>query len=90
MRWSHDVFGNSIAIASFAEPSAELRIESSLQLETYVVKRPAFQITPEAVSYPFIYSAVIVSTSAECSSAIILILPIAYNGARLPGPAQRL
>src|SRR5947209_4051015 len=47
LRWSHDVFGNSIAIASFVEPSAELRIESSLQLETYVVKRPAFQITPE-------------------------------------------
>jgi hypothetical protein len=41
----------------FAEPSAELKIESSLQLETYVVERPAFQITPEAVSYPFIYSA---------------------------------
>ena len=34
LRWSHDVFGNSVAIASFAEPSAELRIESSLQLET--------------------------------------------------------
>ena len=44
-------------IASFAEPAAELRIESNLELETYVVKRPAFQITPEAVSYPFIYSA---------------------------------
>jgi transglutaminase-like putative cysteine protease len=57
LRWSHDVFGNSIAIASFAELSAELRIESTLQLETYVVKRPAFQITPEAASYPFIYSA---------------------------------
>ena len=57
LRWSHDVFGNSIAIASFAEPAAELRIESNLELETYVVKRPAFQITPEAASYPFIYSA---------------------------------
>jgi transglutaminase-like putative cysteine protease len=57
VRWIHDVFGNSIAIASFAEPAAELRIESSLQLETYDVQRPAFQITPEAVSYPFIYSA---------------------------------
>jgi transglutaminase-like putative cysteine protease len=57
LRWSHDVFGNSIAIASFAEPAAELRIESNLQLETYVVKRPAFQIMPEAASYPFIYSA---------------------------------
>jgi Bacterial transglutaminase-like N-terminal region len=40
VRWIHDVFGNSIAIASFAEPSAELRIESSLKLETYVVERP--------------------------------------------------
>src|ERR1700745_2041869 len=57
LRWHHDVFGNSIAIASFAEPAAELRIESSLQLEIYVVKRPAFQITPEAVSYPFTYFA---------------------------------
>ena len=34
-----------------------MRIESNLELETYVVKRPAFQITPEAASYPFIYSA---------------------------------
>ena len=57
VRWLHDVFGNSIAIASFDEPSTELRIESNLRLETYLVKRPAFQITPEAVSYPFIYSA---------------------------------
>jgi transglutaminase-like putative cysteine protease len=57
LRWIHDVFGNSIAIASFAEPATELRIESSLQLETYTVEQPAFQIAPEAVSYPFIYSA---------------------------------
>ena len=56
VRWMHDVFGNSVAIASFAEPSAELRIESELQLQTYVVERPAFQITPTAVSYPFSYS----------------------------------
>ena len=56
VRWSHDVFGNSIAMASFAEPSAELRIESNLRLETYVVKRPAFQVAPEAACYPFVYS----------------------------------
>ena len=57
IRWVHDVFGNSVAIASFTEPTTELRIESHLRLETFAVKRPAFQITPEAVSYPFIYSA---------------------------------
>jgi transglutaminase-like putative cysteine protease len=57
LRWMHDVFGNSVAIASFSSPSAELRIESSLLLETYALERPPFQITPEARSYPFIYSA---------------------------------
>jgi transglutaminase-like putative cysteine protease len=57
IRWMHDVFGNSIAIASFAKPTTELRIESDLALETFAVERPPFQITPEAVSYPFVYSA---------------------------------
>ena len=57
VRWLYDVFGNSVAIASFSEPSAELRIESSLVLDTYASERPPFQITPAALSYPFIYSA---------------------------------
>ena len=57
VRWSYDVFGNSIAIASFTEPTTELRIVSHLRLETFEHKRPAFQITPEAATYPFIYSA---------------------------------
>jgi transglutaminase-like putative cysteine protease len=57
IRWSYDVFGNSIAIASFAEPTTELRIVSRLRLETFTRKRPAFQVTPEAATYPFIYSA---------------------------------
>jgi transglutaminase-like putative cysteine protease len=56
VRWIHDVFGNSIAIASFAERAAELRIESRLQLETYVAERPRSEIAPEAASYPFVYS----------------------------------
>jgi hypothetical protein len=45
--WIHDVFGNSIAIASFAESAAGLRIESKLQLETYMVERPRSEIAPE-------------------------------------------
>jgi transglutaminase-like putative cysteine protease len=57
VRWVHDVFGNSVAIASFDLPATELRIESCLQLETYVVDQPASQIAPNAASYPFIYSA---------------------------------
>lgn len=57
IRWVHDVFGNSIAVASFVEPATELRIESHLRLETFAVKRPEFQISQDAVTYPFIYSA---------------------------------
>jgi transglutaminase-like putative cysteine protease len=57
VRWMHDVFGNSVAIASFREPAAELRIESDLVLETYSAERPPFQITPDALRYPFVYSA---------------------------------
>jgi transglutaminase-like putative cysteine protease len=57
IRWIHDVFGNSIAIASFSGSTTELRIESILRLETFVVPRPVFQITPEAASYPFVYGA---------------------------------
>jgi transglutaminase-like putative cysteine protease len=57
LRWYYDVFGNSIAIASFPGTAAELRIESRLRLETYVVERPTFQVTADAVSYPFVYSA---------------------------------
>jgi transglutaminase-like putative cysteine protease len=57
VRWLYDVFGNSVAIASFSAPSDELRIESNLVLETYAAERPPFEITPEASSYPFIYSA---------------------------------
>ncbi|HEY6331256.1 MAG TPA: transglutaminase N-terminal domain-containing protein, partial [Blastocatellia bacterium] len=39
VRWIHDVFGNSIAIASFGESAAELRIESGLRLETYAAEQ---------------------------------------------------
>ncbi len=57
VRWMHDVFGNSVAMASFSDLSAELRIESSLVLETFAAERPPFQITSDALRYPFIYSA---------------------------------
>jgi transglutaminase-like putative cysteine protease len=54
--WTYDIFGNSIAWADFAEPSATLTIESRLQLELYTTDWPVFQIAPAAHSYPFAYS----------------------------------
>ncbi len=57
LRWVHDVFGNSVALADFAGPASELSITSALKLERFALARPVFPISPEAESYPFIYSA---------------------------------
>jgi hypothetical protein len=35
LRWMHDVFGNSIAIATFSEPAAELVFESTFRAEHF-------------------------------------------------------
>lgn len=57
VRWVHDVFGNSIAIARFEQPAPKLLIESELELERYALDRPAFELDASAGHYPFIYSA---------------------------------
>jgi transglutaminase-like putative cysteine protease len=56
VRWLHDVFGNSVAIAEFSQPAAELAVVSTLTLERYALDRPMFPIAPEAATYPFVYS----------------------------------
>jgi transglutaminase-like putative cysteine protease len=55
LSWTYDVFGNSIAWATFAEPAATLAIESRIRLELYATDWPVFQIAPQAHSYPFCY-----------------------------------
>lgn len=55
-RWLHDVFGNSVAIVDFREPSNELRIESLLTLERYGMGTLSFDIEESALIYPFVYS----------------------------------
>lgn len=57
VRWLHDVFGNSIAIAGFAEPATELRLVSTIRLEHFPADSPAFPIEPYARKHPFAYSA---------------------------------
>ncbi|HEX8664226.1 MAG TPA: transglutaminase family protein [Beijerinckiaceae bacterium] len=56
LHWLHDVFGNSVATASFREKAAELRIESTLHLERFALERPAFRLASDAATYPFVYS----------------------------------
>jgi transglutaminase-like putative cysteine protease len=57
IRWMHDVFGNSIAIASFSEPAAELVIESAFRAEHFPVAPQAIFLESFAEKLPFSYSA---------------------------------
>ena len=56
VRWYHDVFGNSITIANFEEAAAELRFESTIELQHYGVETTDFPIEPFARYLPFTYS----------------------------------
>jgi transglutaminase-like putative cysteine protease len=56
VRWVHDVLGNSIAFASFAEPAAELRFVSTIRLDLYPTGPREIAIEPYARTYPFSYS----------------------------------
>ena len=57
VRWLHDVFANSIAVASFGEePAAELSFESSFHAEHYPADPQGIEIEPYARVYPFHYS----------------------------------
>lgn len=56
VRWMHDVFGNSVALVDFEQPTTELSIVSTLKIERYGIEGPAFPVAPEAELYPFIYS----------------------------------
>ena len=55
VRWLHDVFSNSIAIATFDEPAEELRFESRIRIEHYGLPYPDFAIEPYAKTFPFSY-----------------------------------
>jgi transglutaminase-like putative cysteine protease len=55
LRWYHDVFGNSIAIARFEAPARELRFESRIELEHYGVELDEFPVDDVAHSLPFVY-----------------------------------
>jgi transglutaminase-like putative cysteine protease len=58
IRWHHDVFGNSIAIASFDETQRSERLEflSELDLEHYQSALPEYPIEDYAQTYPFSYA----------------------------------
>jgi transglutaminase-like putative cysteine protease len=56
VRWMHDVFANSVAVARFVEPAERLFFESVIVVEHYGVKTPAFEIAEHARYLPFAYA----------------------------------
>lgn len=54
--WSHDVFGNAVAIARFGGPENGLVIESAAEIELHATAWPVFDIAASAIAYPFPYS----------------------------------
>ncbi|HVC43533.1 MAG TPA: transglutaminase family protein [Candidatus Binataceae bacterium] len=57
LRWQFDVFGNSVAIASFGQMTNLLRFESEIQLEHFEQGTPDCPIEAYAEMFPFSYSA---------------------------------
>lgn len=56
VRWLHDVFGNSIAIASFVEPASELSFVSSFRAEHFPSGPVNLSLEEFARFLPFTYS----------------------------------
>lgn len=56
VRWQHDVFDNSVAIATFDDAACELRFDSTVTLEHIETVLPAYALDLGAHAYPFQYS----------------------------------
>jgi len=56
LRWLHDVFGNSILIASFTEMSDSVVFESSFRAEHFPLPEQTIWLEPYARQLPFNYS----------------------------------
>jgi transglutaminase-like putative cysteine protease len=55
LRWLHDPFDNSVAIATFEGTTSELRFESTVTLEHYENTVPEYPLEDSAQTYPFRY-----------------------------------
>jgi transglutaminase-like putative cysteine protease len=57
VRWLHDVFGNSVAVAEFTEPGNELLVVSSFRAEHFPLAEASVTLEAYARRYPFTYDA---------------------------------
>jgi transglutaminase-like putative cysteine protease len=56
LRWVHDVFDNSVAVATFSGRTKELRFDSTVTLEHIETALPHYALEPRAATYPFAYA----------------------------------
>src|SRR5579871_6051649 len=56
LRWLHDPFDNSVAVATFEGTTTELRFESAVTLEHFENSPPDYPLEEYARTYPFRYS----------------------------------
>jgi len=56
LRWLHDPFDNSVAVAAFDGTATELRFESVVTLEHFDSTQPEYPLEDTAKAYPFRYS----------------------------------
>jgi transglutaminase-like putative cysteine protease len=55
LRWLHDVFDNSVAIATFEDTTSELRFDSTVTLEHLETPLPDYALEVGAQTHPFRY-----------------------------------
>src|ERR1019366_4378683 len=56
LRWLHDPFDNSVAVATFEGTTPELRFESTVKLEHFETSVPEYPLEEYARTYPFRYA----------------------------------
>jgi transglutaminase-like putative cysteine protease len=56
LRWLHDVFDNSVAVATFDGSTSELRFDSTVTLELLETALPEYPLEEYSKTYPFCYS----------------------------------
>ena len=57
LRWHRDAFDNSVAVATFADPTDRLSVASEVLIEHYDEAPLDFLVADHAVNYPFLYTA---------------------------------
>ena len=56
LRWLHDIFDNSVAVATFDSQAKELTFESEVTLEHFETPQPDYALERYAATFPFAYT----------------------------------